>query len=330
MGKRQGVFFFLERLAAMLAVLLLCAASAFSQESFPAKTVRVIVPWPPSGPPDMMSRLAAQKLIERWGKPVIVENRPGATGTIGTDVVAKSAPDGHTLLLTLNQPMVIAPALLRTPYDPVRDLLPIAMVGEGTNVLAVTPSLGVESVAELVAAAKAKPGALTFSSSGPGSIGHLCGELLKQLTGVDIVHVPYQGAAQATTAVITGEVSFGFMPVQQVVPLVKAGKVKGLGVTSTRVSRFIPDLKPVSAQGLPGLVSVTWFAVYAPPKTPGPVVKVLRDGMRSAFEDPGIAQKLLAAGIEPRWEEAEQVTAVIESELAMWRRIVKAARISKE
>ena len=277
-----------------------------------------------------MARLALPKMTELLGKPVIVENRPGATGTIGTDLVAKGSPDGHTFLLTPNQPMVIAPALFKVPYDPARDLDPIALVGEGTNVLMVNPALGINSVADLIAAAKAKPGTLTYSSSGPGSISHLCGELLSQVAGISVVHVPYKGASQAATSVATGEVSFGFQPMQQGMPLVKSGKTRGLGVTSREPSRFLPDLKPLVAQGLNGVISVTWFGAYVSPKTPGPVVQILHDALKKVFQDPDISQKLANAAIETRWDEADRVTALINTELALWRKIVKTGNIQGE
>ena len=306
----------------------MAGASAYAQETFPLKTVRLVVPWPAGGPPDMVARLASQKMSELWGTPVIVENRAGATGTIGTESVLRSAPDGHTLLLTSNQPIVIAPALFPTPYDPTRDVMTVAIFGEAPNVLIVSLSSGINSVADLIAAAKAKPGALTFSSAGPGSIGHLAGELIKQIAGIDMLHVPYPGTAKAVTAVLIGEVSLTSSSMQQTVPQIKAGKVKALGVTGTRPSRFMPELQPLADQGFKGLNVTAWYGLYAPLKLPRPAIRTLRDTFQKVLQDPGVRQKINAAGIELIWEVAEEQTAKrIEADLKRYRGVVQAAHI---
>ena len=315
----------------MFAGCLLCmgAAPAGAQEPFPSRTVRLVVPWPPGGPPDMVARLAAQKMSEQWGQPVVVENRAGATGTIGTNAVVMSPPDGYTLLLTSNQPIVIAPALFATPYDPTRDFLSVAIFGEAPNVLVVSKSSGINSVAELIAAAKAKPGALSFSSAGPGSIGHLSGELIKQLAAIDMLHIPYPGTAQAVTAVVSGEVALTCSSIQQTLPQIKAGKVTALGVTGTRPSQFMPELQPLSAQGFNGLDVTAWYGVFAPLKTAAPAVKILRDSLQKVFLDAGVRQKLNGAGIELIWQVAEEQTANrIKTDLARYRSVVQAARIT--
>lgn len=305
------------------------AASAYTQEPFPLKTVRLVVPWPPGGPPDMVARLAALKMNELWGSPVIVENRAGATGTIGTEAVLRSAPDGHTLLLTSNQPIVIAPALFSTPYDPTKDILPLAIFGEAPNVLIVSKSSGINSVAELIAVAKAKPGALTFSSAGLGSIGHLSGELAKQIAAIDMLHVPYPGTAQAVTAVVTGEVWITCSSMQQTMPQIKAGKVKALGVTGTRPSQFMPELQPLSDQGFNGLDVTAWYGVFAPLKTSRQTIKIVRDTLQKVFQDPGVRQKLNGAGIELIWQVADdQMANRIEADLNRYRNVVQAAHIT--
>ncbi len=306
----------------------LYASCGWAQEGFPAKTVRIVVPWPPGGPPDMVARLAAPRLSELWGSPVIVENRAGATGTIGTEAVLKSAPDGYTLLLTSNQPIVIAPALFATPYDPTRDLASVAIFGEAPNVLVVSLSSGVRSVAELIAAAKAKPGALTFSSAGPGAIGHLSGELAKQIASIDMLHVPYPGTAQAVTAVVTGEVSLTCSSMQQTVPQIKAGKVKALGVTGLRPSQFMPELAPLSDQGFKDLDVTAWYGLFAPLKTPRPVVRNVRDTLQKVLQNAEVRQKLNGAGIELIWLTAEEETArKIQADLSRYRKVVQFARI---
>jgi tripartite-type tricarboxylate transporter receptor subunit TctC len=299
-----------------------------AQESFPTKPLRIVVPWPPGGPPDLMARLLAPKIGEPMGRPVIVENRAGATGTIGTDLVAKSGPDGHTLLLTSNQPLVIAPAMFKTPYDPTRDLTPVASLTEDMIAMVVNTSLGIGTLAEFIAAARANPGKLNYSTAGNGSMGHLGAELIKLVVGIDMVHVPYQGIAQATTAVVSGEVAVGFPPAQQAGPHIKSGKLKALGVTGPRPTPYLPDVQPLSAQGLSGVVVTSWVATMLPPKTPRPIVMAWRDALHKSMQDAGVRQKLQDAGIQLQWQDGEQLAAMIDADLSKWRKVVSAAKIT--
>ena len=299
----------------------------FAQEAFPSKPLRIVIPWPPGGPPDLMARLAAPKMSELLGKPVVVENRAGATGTIGTGAVVKSAPDGHMLLLTPNQPIVMAPALFPTPYDPSKDLAPVATLGESMNALVVNAASNVHSVADLIAAARAKPGAVTFSSSGQGSIGHLTGELIKQLAGIDMLHIPYKSAGQSVTAVVVEEVTVSGSSIQQSLPYIKAGKLRGLGVTGVKPSKYLPELKPLAEQGVPGMAITVWYAAYAPAKTPRAILHTWRETLLKAFQDPAVQQKLDSVGIEWMWQEPDQISARIENELGQWRKVVRAANI---
>ena len=316
-------------LAAIATAVFALAAPAVAQDAYPAKPVRFIVPFPATGPLDVMARLYAQKLGERWGKNAIAENRPGATGTIGADAVAKAAPDGYTLLFTVDLPIVMAPALMKPPYDPKADLVPIAAVGETMNMLVVHPSAGVSTLAELVAAAKAKPGALTFSSAGNASPGHLCVEMLKSAAGVDLTHVPYKGAAPAMQAALAGEVAMFCGPITQGLPHVKSGKLRALGVTGAKASPLLPELKPLAA-AYPGLVVSNWYAVFAPPKTPPAVLAFLRAELKRTYDDPEVRKRLESAGMDPLWLEPAQVTAAIDRDLAKWSGVVKAANIKAE
>src|SRR5258706_5590536 len=250
-------------LVAVCVALVSCAAQA--QGVFPSKSVRMIAPLPPGGPLDLVARLYAQKLTELWAKPVVVENRAGATGTIGADAVAKSAPDGHTLLFTPDLPITMAPALFQPPYDPKTDLLPLAAVGAGVNALFAHPSTGANNLAELVEAARRKPGALTFSSSGNASPGHLCGEMLKKAAGIDLTHVPYKGAAPAMTAVLAGEVSLFCGPIPAGLPHVRSGQLKALATTGESPAAQMPEIKPV-AESYPGVTVTVWYGVFAPGK----------------------------------------------------------------
>jgi tripartite-type tricarboxylate transporter receptor subunit TctC len=316
-------------LAAIATAAIALAAPAVAQDAYPAKPVRFIVPFPATGPLDVMARLYAQKLGERWGKNAIAENRPGATGTIGADAVAKAAPDGYTLLFTVDLPIVMAPALMKPPYDPKADLVPIAAVGETMNMLVVHPSAGVSTLAELVAAAKAKPGALTFSSAGNASPGHLCAEMLKSAAGVDLTHVPYKGAAPAMQAALAGEVSMFCGPITQGLPHVKSGKLRALGVTGAKASPLLTELKPLAAT-YPGLVVSNWYAVFAPPKTPPAVLAFLRAELKRTYDDPDVRKRLESVGMDPLWLEPAQVTAAIDRDLAKWSGVVKAANIKAE
>jgi tripartite-type tricarboxylate transporter receptor subunit TctC len=316
-------------LAAIATAVLALTAPAVAQDAYPAKPVRFIVPFPATGPLDVMARLYAQKLGERWGKNVIAENRPGATGTIGADAVAKAAPDGYTLLFTVDLPIVMAPALMKPPYDSKTDLVPIAAVGETMNMLVVHPSAGVSTLAELVATAKAKPGALTFSSAGNASPGHLCVEMLKSAAGVDLTHVPYKGAAPAMQAALAGEVSMFCGPITQGLPHVKSGKLRALGVTGAKASPLLPELKPLAAT-YPGLVVSNWYAVFAPPKTPPAVLAFLRAELKRTYDDPDVRKRLESVGMDPLWLEPAQVTAAIDRDLAKWSGVVKAANIKAE
>jgi tripartite-type tricarboxylate transporter receptor subunit TctC len=316
-------------LAAIATAVLALTAPAVAQDAYPARPVRFIVPFPASGPLDVMARLYAQKLGERWGKSVIVENRPGATGTIGADAVAKAAPDGYTLLFTVDLPIVMAPALMKPPYDSTTDLLPIAAVGDTMNMLVVHPSAGVTTLPELVAAAKSKPGALTFSSAGNASPGHPCVEMLKSAAGVDLTHVPYKGAAPAMQAALAGEVSMFCGPITQGLPHVTSGKLRALGVTGAKTSPLLPELKPLAAT-YPGLVVSNWYAVFAPPKTPPAVVTFLRAELKRTYDDPEVRKRLDSVGMDPLWMEPAQVTAAIDRDLAKWSGVVKAANIKTE
>ena len=318
----------LQALAAALA----CAAFALpcaAQERYPSKPVRLVVPFPAAGPLDLVARVYALKLGERWGQTAVVENRIGATGTIGANAVAKAAPDGYTLLLTVDLPIVMAPALIRTPYDPRKDLVPVAAVAETVNMMVVHPSVGVSTLTELVAAAKARPGALTYSSAGPGSPGHLCAEMLRSNAGIDISHVPYKGAGPAMMAVLAGEVSMFCGPVATGLAHVKAGKLRAVGVTGSARSPQIPEIAPLAAT-YPGLVISNFYALYAPPGTPAAITARLRDDMRHVWEDREVRERLTMQAIEVSWLEGAELSRRIDADLAKWARVVKAANVKSE
>ncbi len=318
-----------------LARVLTVAAAIFpavcdAQDGFPTRPVRFVVPFPAATPPDFLARIASQKLAESWGVPVIVEVRDGAGGTIGVNQVVRAIPDGYTLLFTNDLSIAIAPVLSKTPYDPRKDLSPIGAVAQGTSVLVMHPSAGVSSIKELIAMAKARPGALTFASAGDASTSRMCVELIKQAAGVDLVQVPYRGAAPAIQAVLAGEVSMYCSPAFQALPHLKSGKLKALGVTGTRPSPVIPEVMPISEQGLPEVIVSTWYAAFAPSGTPPAVLDKIRDALKKVFDDAGVRQKLAGAGLDPIWMDATELAATIRSDLEKWTRLAKATGITTE
>ena len=325
-GSRLGRF--LKLLAGVFTAVLL-VSQAPAQERYPAKPVRFVVATPATGPADILARIYAQKLGERWGQAVVVENRVGATGTIGADAVAKAAPDGYTLLFTVDLPIVMAPALIKTPYDPRKGFTPIALMAETANMLVVHPSVGASNLAELVAVAKKRPGVLTYSSAGSASPGHLCAEMLRASAGIDILHVPYKGAAPAMTAVLGGEVSMFCGPIPQGLPHVKSGKLRAVGVTGTAASPLIPELAPLAAS-YSGLVSTNTYMLYAPPGTPPAIATQLRNDLRRVWEDRDTRERLGVLGIDMIWLEGAELSQRVDADIAKWAAVVKTGNIKAE
>jgi tripartite-type tricarboxylate transporter receptor subunit TctC len=311
-------------MALALAFLLLVMPSlGVAQDVYPSRTVRIIVPYPAATPPDVLARIAAQHLAESWGQPVIVEVRDGAAGTIGTTQVAKAAADGHTLLFTPDFPIVMQPALGSTQYDARKDFAPIAAVAQGVSLLAVNPQLGIHSVKDLVAAAKAKPGALTFGSAGQASASFMCIQLLKRAAGIDLTEVPYKGAAPAIQAVMTGEISMYCSPSFQALPHVRSGKLKALGTLGPKPSPLSPDIPSIAEQGMPDVVISTWYGLFAPAGTPASALEKIRAGVKSAFDDSQVRQRLANAGLESIWIEGADFRQAMESDLAKWTKLAR-------
>jgi tripartite-type tricarboxylate transporter receptor subunit TctC len=293
-------------------------------QAYPSRPVRIIVPFPAAGPADVVGRLYGQKLSQRWNQPVVVENRVGATGTIGTEAVVRAPPDGYTLLITADLPITRAPALLKLRYDPQRDLAPVAALAKNENLLVVHPSTGIRSLADLVAAAKAKPGALTFASGGKASPAHICGELLKRQAGIDMTHVPYSGAAPAMNAILAGDVTMYCAPIPLGMVHFKAGKVYALGVTGTAPSPLLPDLAPLSAI-YPELVISAWLGLFAPVATPPAITQFLHDELKKAYADPELQQKLAILALDPAWLSGAELSRRIETDTAKWMDLFKVA-----
>jgi tripartite-type tricarboxylate transporter receptor subunit TctC len=316
---------------AVLLITMLAATGVGAQDAWPSKPVRLISPFPAAGPLDVMARLYAQKLTENWAgrATAIVETQPGASGTIGTQAVSKAPPDGYTLLITVDIPIAMAPALFKTPYDPRRDLAPVAALGETISMVLAHPSTGIRTVEDLVARAKANPGKLAFASGGNASPGHMCMELIKMSAGIDMLHVPYKGAAPATAAILSGEVGLFCAGVTQGLPNIRAGKLFGLGTVGPKPSPLTPELKPLSLTW-PEVSLSTWFVVMAPPATPPNVIAAAQAAFRRVYDDPTVQQKLAPLGIDPLWGTPAEVGQWIDRDLAKWTRVVKVANIKAD
>jgi tripartite-type tricarboxylate transporter receptor subunit TctC len=305
--------------------LLLAAGVAHAQ--FPNRAIHVVVPFPAGGPTDVLTRALGQKLSERWSQPVVVDNKPGAGGAIGSDFVAKSTPDGYTLLMATTSTHSIGPSLQKMPYDPAKDFAPVSQVSNATNVLVVSPRLGVSSVRELVALAKAKPGALNFASSGIGTIPHLTGEMFKHMAGVDIVHVPYKGTGLSIPDLANGQVALLFDSIVTAQTHVKAGNVKALAISSPRRSPLMPELPTMIEAGIAGFESETWFGLLAPAGTPPDIVSRISADTAAALADAGLRAHFAAAGAETVGGTPAQLAARIKADAAKWAEVIKAANV---
>lgn len=311
----------------MLVALAFCLPAA-AQDSYPSRPVKFVVPFPAGGPLDLLARVVSQRLSEEWKNPVVVENVTGATGSIGANSVARAAPDGYTLLITVDIPLTMYPAVAKKlPYDPQADFKPIASIARTDNGLFVNPSLGVSTVKELVELAKKQPGKLTFSSAGVGAPAHFAGELFKVIAGIDMTHVPYKGAAPAMAAALSGEVNLMFGPISQGLPQVKAGKLKALGVTGPNPTPLLPGVKPLVEQGFPGLLVFNFYPVMAPAQTPDAVTQKVRAGLKAVMSDPAVRSRLEAAAIEPVWDDAHQVSEALKADRLRWSALAKRAGI---
>jgi tripartite-type tricarboxylate transporter receptor subunit TctC len=312
-----------------VAAAILCASSAMAQ-SYPTRPIRLVVPYPAGGPTDFTARVVGQKLSQQLGQQIVVDNRPGAGTVIGTELVTHSAPDGYSILFATGGGTFLTPIMLaKVPYDPVKDLTPVAMLVVSPQVLVCHPSVPARNVAELVALAKAKPGALNFASVGTGTSPHLGGELLQSLAHIKLVHVPYKGTAPAMTDLIAGQVHLMFTSMPTVLAHVKAGRLHLLGTGGTKRSAVIPDTAPI-AETVPGFELVTWYSVFAPARTPQAIVTRLNTEIGKVLADPESHGKLAAQGLEPTAMTPEALGRYSQSELARWKKVVKAAGLKPQ
>jgi tripartite-type tricarboxylate transporter receptor subunit TctC len=298
---------------------------ALADDDYPSRAIHFILPFP-AGPTDLVTRLYAQRISQDWHEPAVVDARPGATGSIGAEYVARANPDGYTLLFTVDLPITMAPNLLKVPYDPQRDLIPVAAVMESSNVLVANASTGIKTLPELIAAAKAKPGVLTFSSAGIGSPAHFCGEMIAHQAGITMTHVPFKAAAAAMNGVLAGTVTVFCGPIGQALPFIKAGKVFALGVSGSKPSPLLPEVAPLSAS-YPGLVISNWFGVLAPARTPDAIRNRLAAEMKKVYDDPDVKKKLSSLGLEPNWIPGPQLSQRIATDLKKWHDLMEQAGI---
>ena len=308
-------------------MLLTLAATAAQAQAYPARPIRFVVPYAPGGPLDLIARAIGQKLTEATGQAVVVDNKPGAGGNIGADIVAKAAPDGYTIVMGAVATHAINPTLYpKIPYDPVKDFTPVAMVAVVPNVLVVNPALPVKSVKELIDFAKARPSYLNFASGSTGSTGHLAGELFNALAGVQMVHIPYKGGAPAMADLLAGQVQLMFDNLANALPQVKAGKLRALAVTTAQRSAFAPDLPTLAEAGVPGFDLTTWFGIFLPGNAPSDIVLRLNTEINKALNAPDMKDRLEKMGAEPPANNTpERFAAFIKVEFDKYARVIKAS-----
>jgi len=316
--------------AGLLTFLALAVAPfAHAQDDYPNRTVRIIVPFAPGGSTDVVARILADKLGTELKQSFVVENRAGAGGNIGADVVAKASPDGYTLLMGTTGVLAINKYLYKEmAFDPERDLVPVSYTSLITNILVVNPQVPAKTVSELVALARAKPGVLTFASSGAGSSTHLSAELFKSMAGVDILHVPYKGSSQAITDLMGGQVTMLFDNAPSSIPFVEQGKLRALAVTSTKRLPNLPDVPTLDEAGVKGYESLSWSGIMAPAGTPKRVIDKLNAAIDKILRDPDVKQRFASLGVDPVGGPPEAFSRHIRAESEKWARVVKTANIT--
>jgi len=314
-------------LGATLAAAALALATTVAAQTYPTRPVRIVVPLPPGGSNDLLARIVAEKLAPALGQPVVVDNRPGASGNIGTEIVARSAPDGHVLLMA-NTAHVINPSLFaRLPYDPIRDFAPVALMSSVHFALVIHPSVPARSVKEFIAVARARPGALTYASAGSGAPHHLAMELLKSMARVDLTHVPYKGAGQFVPALVTGEVTSVIGAINSLLPHVRSGRLRILGMAGNRRTPLLPEVPTIAEAALPGFALDNWGGMLAPAGTPRGIIDRLNGEIVRALRDPQVAERLTSQGIELIPSTPEEFQALMKAHMAKWAKVVKAANV---
>ncbi len=313
-----------------LLVALALASAAVSAQNYPTRTVRIVVPYAPGGNTDFTARVIAGKLTEIFGQQVVVENRAGGATNIGSDLVAKAAPDGYTILMGGASNAINMSLYQKLPYDTLRDFAPVSLCVKGANVLAVHPSVPVKNIKELIALAKTRPGKLNYASSGLGSSNQMAGELFKMMAGVNIVHVPYKGNAPALTDTIGGQVEMIFSGVPLLVPHIQGGRIRAIGIGSLKRFPALPQVPTIDEAGLKGYEATTWFGMLAPIKTPKEIVARLNVEVGKILASAEVSEKFINEGVEPMGGSTDFFTAFIRDEIAKYAKVVKAANLKGE
>ncbi|MBI3045359.1 MAG: tripartite tricarboxylate transporter substrate binding protein [Betaproteobacteria bacterium] len=317
--------------AAIFGLLLVLASAALvdvsiAAQQFPARPVRFVVPFAPGGSTDTLARTIGVKLADTLGQQVVVDNRPGGNGDIGMLIVAKAPADGHTIVLGYIANLAIAPSLYaKMPYDPLKDFAPITQPASSPNVLTAHPSVQAKTLQELIALAKAKPGQVSFASTGVASVGHLTGELINNLAGIRMTHVPYKGSGQAVTDILGGHVQVMFSGFSSTLHHIKSGRLRALAVTGPKRSNALPDVRTLSEQGFPGVEATAWYGIMAPAGTPRPAIARLHGEIVKILKLPDVTRKLEGLGFEIVGSTPEQLTAYMRSEIKKWEKVVKAS-----
>lgn len=319
--------------ACLFAMLLICTTGALAQQdaAYPVKPIRIIVPSAPGSGPDIMARAIGQKLNESLGQPIVVDDKPGAGGIIGSEAAAKSAPDGYTLIMAnAGSHAVNASLYAKLPYDPVKDFAPITLVAVAPNILIVHPTLPARTAKDLIALARTRPGELTFGSGGNGSTAHLSGELFRTMAGINVVHIPFKGSPAAVIGVIAGQIVMAFPNIPPALPHVRSGKLKALAVTTAKRSAALPDLPTIAESGLPGYEATAWFGVLAPAGTSSAIIAKLNSAIVKSVHVREMRERLSAEGAEAVGNTPEQFAQIIKTDIAKWAKVVKASGAKPE
>ena len=321
----------LRWLGGLVATLVLAFAAPVHAQDFPSRPIRMVVAFPPGGPTDFVARILADKMKTLLGQAVVIDNRPGANAAIGADYVAKAEPDGYTIFFTTMGAVAINPNM-RTdlPYDPVRDFAPISVVVNTPEVLVVRADNAAKTAKDLVEYAKTKPDGIIMGSTGVGSPPHLALELLKTVGKIKVVHVPYRGAAPAITDLLGGQIEALFIDLPVAMPHILGGKLKPIAMASARRTEVLPDVSTVDEQGLPGVYADNWYALFAPARTPAPVIAKLNGAVATALRDPDIHERLVKSGATPAPSTPEELSTLLKSELARWGQVIRENGIKPE
>ena len=313
----------------IISLLAFASASSFAQ-TYPTKAVRLIVPFPPGGSTDLVARVIGQKMADSWGKQVVIDNRPGANGMIGSDIVAKANPDGYSIVLGTIGPMAINASLYKMPYDIIKDLAPISYTANIANVLVVNPTLAAKDVREMIALARTRPGQLTFGSSGTGGAPHMAVELFKLLAKVNIVHVPYKGGGPAMADLVSGQISGSFASMPSAIGFIKSGKLRALGVSGSKRSPALPEVPTVSEAGVSGFSVLDWQGLFTTAKTPPEIVNKLNSETVRILALPDVIDRLTAAGVDIQTTTPKAWGDFVAAEISKWGKVVKEAGVKVE